>query len=440
MVDLPTTPIAGRYRIVKPLGRGAFARTFLAQDEQGARPVALKVLDPAQAADLKAFELFQREAMVLRSLRHHGVPEVFEAVRAEWTPGASVHLLVMEYVEGESLAAIIESGRRMDRPQVMHYFAELIGVLDYLHGRVPPILHRDIKPANIIIRPDGSPTLVDFGAVRAVHRADGGSTVAGTYGYMPYEQYMGQATPASDLYALGATFLHLVTGSAPATFISDAGRIEVPTPLPCGEPLATILTRLLRPAPNERFQSSREVRHAIFGVEPSSALMPVVSRSGAKLRRVAIELPSGPRKVKGPIRDLWRKVAPNTWRLINATSRSNQIPDFASVVLIGIFSVLTAGVLPIWFWSLSAGKRRRARPFFERGMVAEATVLGMELEDVGFSEKMSRVRYQFEVDGRLVRSSDSILPGIAERWQPGDPVQVLYLPDDDYDSIIISTS
>jgi serine/threonine protein kinase len=95
-----------------------------------------------------------------------------------------------------------------------------------LHARVPPVLHRDIKPANVILRPDGAPVLVDFGAVRTVFRAaaEGGSTVVGTFGYMPFEQYMGQASPASDLYALGATLLHVITGRGPAEFATPRRR------------------------------------------------------------------------------------------------------------------------------------------------------------------------------------------------------------------------
>src|SRR6185503_314055 len=120
---------------------------------------------------------------------------------------------------------------------------ELLGVLDYLHSRVPPVLHRDIKPANLIVRPDGSIARVDFGAVRNVFRSpdEDGSTVVGTHGYMPYEQYMGQASPASDLYALGATLLHLITGRGPSEFATRDGAVEVPADLPGGPVLRNVV-------------------------------------------------------------------------------------------------------------------------------------------------------------------------------------------------------
>src|SRR5687768_8256087 len=259
--------IADRYDIVRTLGQGAFGRTFLARDAQAGRLVAIKMLD-TRGAGLKAFELFEREAAVLRSLRHHGIPEIYEALRANWE-GTEASFLVMEYVEGTSLAALIAESRHLEHAEVVHILLELLGILEYLHGRVPPILHRDIKPSNIIVRPNGFAAVVDFGSVRRVFLApeESGSTVAGTYGYMPYEQYMGQASPSSDLYALAATILHLCTGRPPKDFMTAEGRIEVPGDVPADARLRAVISRMLRPSPPERFASAREVRQALLAPE-----------------------------------------------------------------------------------------------------------------------------------------------------------------------------
>src|SRR5687768_16890308 len=136
--------VAGRYEVVRQLGHGAFGRTFLARDREGGRDVALKLLDARGTAGFKAYELFEREADVLRSLRHHGIPAVHDRFRDAWE-GAPAEFLVMEYVEGISLARMIEERRPLDPAEVVDLFVELLGVLDYLHGRVPPILHRDIR-------------------------------------------------------------------------------------------------------------------------------------------------------------------------------------------------------------------------------------------------------------------------------------------------------
>jgi serine/threonine protein kinase len=444
--------IAERYEVIRPLGQGAFAHTLLARDVRLHRDVALKVLHPRSAADLKAYELFEREAAVLRELRHPGVPAIHAAFRAPWN-GAEAAFLVMEYIEGSSIAELIEQRRHLAVDGILHLFVELLGVLDYLHTRVPPVLHRDIKPANLIVRPEGSPALVDFGAVRNVFRGpdEGGSTVVGTYGYMPYEQYMGQASPSSDLYALAATFLHLVTGRAPPQFMSGEGRIEVPSTLPCGEPLRGVLVRMLAPSPADRYQSARDARAALLGFgatgmsqAPETALVRREPGSPPGLRPLA-PLPAallepGPRPLTGDTRALMKRVVSNPLRLMSPSEKPAKGIDVASLLLIGFFSVITAGILPMWFLSVYMSRKRRARRFFVEGLPATARILDMDKRDIGWGEKLARVRYEFEADGRLHRGSDETLPIIAERWERGDTIQILYLSDEDYDSIIISTS
>ncbi|MCA9056719.1 MAG: serine/threonine protein kinase, partial [Planctomycetaceae bacterium] len=205
----------------------------------------------------KAFELFEREAAALRSLRHHGIPEIHDHLR-DGEDGAMIAYLVMEYVEGDSLEQRIEDHKTLDPAGLLQLTLGLLDILDYLHTRMPPVLHRDIKPANVILRPNGAPALVDFGAVRTIFRGadERGSTVVGTFGYMPFEQYMGQASPASDLYAVGATLLHLVTGRPPSDFASSDGAIEVPEALPGGPVLRDVVARLLSPSASARYQSA----------------------------------------------------------------------------------------------------------------------------------------------------------------------------------------
>jgi serine/threonine protein kinase len=367
---------------------------------------------------------------------------VYEAFRAHWE-GADAAFLVLEYVEGMSLAEIIASRRPLDTADVMHLTLGLLAVLDYLHTRVPPILHRDIKPANVIVRPDGSPALVDFGAVRNVFRDvdESGSTVVGTYGYMPYEQFMGQASPASDLYALGATLLHLVTGRAPPEFMGDAGRLEVPQALPCGEPLRGVLARLLAPAPVDRFQSARDVRAALLGgvtTPAASGLAPSLPTPTAATPTVA--LAPVPRPLTGETAALLKRVATSPWQLMAPEEKPGSGWSAADVFLVGLFSLLTAGVMPAVFFSIYRSRKRRLERFIKHGLPATAHVLDMGPEEIAFDKHLTRVRYEFMADGRRHRDADQVMPYIAERWDRGSPIQILYLPDRDYDSVIISTS
>jgi serine/threonine protein kinase len=430
--------IADRYDIIKTLGQGTFGRTLLARDGESGQTVAIKVLD-ARGADWKAYELFEREAAVLRGLRHHGIPQVYQAIRTEYE-GAQASVLVMEYVEGTSLADIISGKRAVDSTEVIHILLELLGILEYLHSRVPPVLHRDIKPANIILRPSGFPALVDFGSVRHVHLGpdESGSTVAGTYGYMPYEQYMGQASPASDLYALGATLLHLLTGRPPREFMNDEGRIQVPASLPGDPRLQTIIARLLRPSPAERFASAHEVRTALLS---PGTLLPVSQSPKPQSRSVVpmLPLPPAPRVIEGEVAGLLARTAPSGFDLMDASSKPSEHISVMDVVAFIFFSVVTAGVLPMVFFGMASQRRRRLRMFFERGTSSQALILSMQLETIAFAEKMMRVNYEFEADGLVKRDSDQIMPVIANKWAVGDRIQVLYMAERDYDSVIIST-
>jgi len=318
----------------------------------------------------------------------------------------------------------------------------MLGVLDYLHTRAPPVLHRDIKPSNVIVRPDGSPVLVDFGAVRNVFHApdESGSTVAGTYGYMPYEQLMGQASPASDLYALAATFLHLLTGRAPPEFMGDAGRLEVPASLPGGEPLRRVLSQMLAPAPNDRFRSARDVRAALLSGH-GTAVPETVALSAAKPNLPAsLNLGPVPRAITGKTAELLEHLSHSTWELMSPNEKPGTSWGWMDVFLAGFTSLITAGVLPAIFYSMAKARRRRIKDFIVMGLPATARVIDMTLEDIAFNIKITRVRYEFEIDGWLRRDSDQVLTSIANRWDRGTPIQILYIPGRDYDSIVVSTS
>ena len=447
MTAAATAPkVGGRYEMVRLLGQGAFGHTYLARDHQGNREVAIKVLDARGHSDEKAYELFRREADVLRAVRHHGIPEVYETLHETWN-GHPAAFLVMEYIEGDSLQQVIDDRRALDPGQAVHLFLELLGVLDYLHSRVPPILHRDIKPSNIIVRPNGFPALVDFGSVRRVFLSpeESGSTIAGTYGYMPYEQYMGQASPASDLYALAATFLHLLTGRAPRDFMNDDGRIQVPDPLPGEERLGMVIARLLRPSPAERFARARDVRDAL--VNPAAALpAPIRSRPAALARvpashhaTLVASLPPAPRPLEGATRELLERASPGTMRMMTGSEKSAQGWGAVEVGTFIFLSAVTIGIMPLIFYSMARSRRRLLEHFLQQGTPGTAEILNITTESTAFGEKLARINYEFHIDGRLHRDSDMVLPVIAHRFQPGDTVAILYIPERNYDSVIAAT-
>ena len=203
---LPTTLLAGRFEVRRTLGQGAFGRTLLARDSRSERDIAIKLLDERGRPDAKAYQLFEREADVLRGLRHHGIPEVYETFQESWL-GAPSAFLVMEYIDGASLQQIIDEKRPISTTDTMHLLLELLGILDYLHNRVPPILHRDIKPANIIVEESGRATLVDLG-LSAPWRERGATATGLTPKYAAPELLAGGSlTVRAEVYALGVAIL-----------------------------------------------------------------------------------------------------------------------------------------------------------------------------------------------------------------------------------------
>src|SRR5882757_1381902 len=200
----------GRYVVVGTLGAGSQGETLEAVDKREGRAVAIKRFSIRGAKSWKDVELAEREASVLASLSHSGLPRYIE----HFEENGALYL-VMEKVEGESLQALRRRGRPLNQEQIVRFLRDAAECLRYLHGHTPPIVHRDIKPGNVILRPDGSYCLVDFGSVRDRLKPEGGSTVVGTFGFMAPEQFQGRAGPSSDVYAVGATALSLLTGREP---------------------------------------------------------------------------------------------------------------------------------------------------------------------------------------------------------------------------------
>ena len=242
----------GRFVVLAAIGEGSQGRTFDGFDRLEGRAVAIKRFDVRGARSWKDVDLAEREARVLQSLSHPKLPRYVD----RFEEGGALYL-VMEKIEGESLSALRARGATLSQDDVLRLLRDAGEVLDYLHGRAPPVIHRDLKPGNVIRRPDGSFAFVDFGAVRDKLRPEGGSTVVGTFGYMAPEQFQGRALPASDVYAMGATALSMLTGQQPEDLPHRGLAVDVRAALQSrggrgSERLADILESMLEPDPDRR--------------------------------------------------------------------------------------------------------------------------------------------------------------------------------------------
>ena len=251
--EAPRVLGGGRYAVVRVLGEGAQATTYEAVDKRDGRLVAVKCFRVRGAASWKEVELAEREAKVLASLSHPNLPSYVE----HFESGGEL-FLVTEKIEGESLQARKARGASLSEAEVMRLLRDAEEALRYLHGRAPPIIHRDLKPSNILARPDGSFAFIDFGSVRDRLKPAGGSTVVGTFGFMAPEQFQGRALPASDVYAIGATALSMLTGSEPEDLPHKGLGIDVAAALRgarVSPGLIKALSRMLDPDPDRRATS-----------------------------------------------------------------------------------------------------------------------------------------------------------------------------------------
>ena len=217
----PQTPpsLREKYTLIREIGHGTQGRIYLAEQNSDHTKVAIKQLNIESVKNWKAYDLFQREAQTLASLHIDGVAKFYEAIEClEDTPPCSY--IVQEYIHAQSLSDMLKAGHRFSLNRVYDIIMQLLDILKQLHSHEPPVIHRDIKPSNILLKALGGDDyevyLIDFGAVANPQVQGGGSTVAGTFGYMAPEQLTGKPCPASDIYSLGAVAVYLISGKSPA--------------------------------------------------------------------------------------------------------------------------------------------------------------------------------------------------------------------------------
>ena len=265
------TILQSRYRVVSHLGKGGMGAVYEAIDLRLGHTVALK---QTLTSDEGLWKQFEREARLMARLNHPVLPRV-----SDYFTEGNRAFLVMQYVEGTDLAKIIaQQPGPFPRQAVVAWADQLLDALIYLHSRERQIIHRDIKPHNLKVTPSGQIILLDFGLAKTQVEAAGENSCTSVFGYTPryapIEQIQDMGTgPQSDIYALGATLYHLLTGIKPTDALTRAAALVSSRPSPLrpaneingaiGPELADVITKAMAQNPSERYASAVEFREAL---------------------------------------------------------------------------------------------------------------------------------------------------------------------------------
>ncbi|MGK7931196.1 MAG: protein kinase [Microcystaceae cyanobacterium] len=254
-----------QYQILKVLGVGGMGTTFLAwnKEDPSIKPpplVVVKEMNADIAKIPKAQELFEREARILQSLSHEGIPKYHDFFLEN-----GQKYLIMELIHGQNLEQYVSQQGTVSLSQAIAWTKQVCQILDYLQGLNPPLVHRDVKPANLLLTArDKRIMLIDFGAVKEVGTPPG--TRIGVEGYTAPEQYRGKYSPQSDLYTIGPTLVYLLTGENPLKYYRqikgeiylDVSQIEQIPPN-----LAKVMEKACQPNPSDRYQTAQALYEAL---------------------------------------------------------------------------------------------------------------------------------------------------------------------------------
>ena len=248
------TVIENKYEILKLIGKGGMSKVYLAMDQNLKKQWAVKEIEKKEIMLQSALA----EANMMKKLDHPNLPRIVDII-----DGNDVIYVVMDYIEGEPLSDVLSKRGAQPQETVMQWAKELCGVLTYLHTQTPPIIYRDMKPANVMLQPNGTVKLIDFGIAREYKEQNLADTVSlGTKGYAAPEQFggIGQTDARTDIYCLGVTLYHLLTGQNPCEPPYEIYPIRYWNPgLSSG--LESILLKCTQLNPNDRYQSCAELLH-----------------------------------------------------------------------------------------------------------------------------------------------------------------------------------
>jgi serine/threonine protein kinase len=414
-----------RYQIQQQLGKKSGRQTFLALDLQTQTQVVVKILSFGADFEWDDLKLFEREAATLRSLDHPAIPKYLD----DFELSDHGFALVQTYIDAPSLDQQLKTGRTFSPEEVTQLAKSLLEILAYLHDWQPPVIHRDLKPSNILLtnRSGNSPGqiyLVDFGSVQTLAAREGGTmTVVGTYGYMPPEQFGGRATPASDLYSLGATLIYLMSGMHPADLPQEDLRIEFEEFVPqLSSKFGQWLKQLTEPSLKRRFTSVSAALQALENPRSQNAPAVVNMRKPAHSR---IQLERDEKTFEVVLPPIGVKAIANPFALIVMTFDATCLLLLLAVGFEG-FYLLSALIVtfPFWVFVGYSTYKLLVRLFRSRRIQIDDDQITVTSEIFGLRfQKYPTFYHPYQENNRVARASHTLFA----TYTP-DINRIVYIP------------
>lgn len=264
-----------KYNLIKEIGKGGFSTTYLAENQNSDQYAVKKI--KIERDDSKLLRAIEKEVQFIEKISHPNIPRFFEYFTITDNNYIEINI-VQEFIDGENLYQIINNGKNFNQNEVITILLQVAKILEFLHNFDPSVIHRDIKPSNIMINKTGKIFLIDFGAIKEkitfeYTSKSGLSTIIGTQGYMPIEQFEGRANLSSDIYSLGLTAIYLLSKKEPLQLPRKGLKINFENHINVSKRFSEILEKMIDPDYTLRYKSISQLKKDLYNIDSKSIVL-----------------------------------------------------------------------------------------------------------------------------------------------------------------------
>lgn len=283
---LPETIINDKYsglnnndfKVIKQIGQGGFSKTYLAEDNNKNQVAIKKII--VNKTDLRLIDTIENEIKFISNISHPSIPKFYTSFKT--LAGSNIEInIVQEYIQGRNLYEIVNDGKSFTEKEVIDLLIKISKILEFLHNSNPQIIHRDIKPSNIMVDDKGKVYLIDFGAIKEKMSFEytsksGLSTIIGTQGYMPIEQFENRVNIQSDIYSLGLTIIYLLTKKQPLDFNKKGLNLHFEDHVNISIKFLNIIKKMIEPDYTERYKSINDLKKDLYNIDEKKVISPYI--------------------------------------------------------------------------------------------------------------------------------------------------------------------